>query len=225
LIPEDEPKNSRPVAECRNGKVEPRRNAIDVGCMLPSQRMIVTPASLQAVTRTVYPVVSRSCCAAFDLLKEGYRSLARHEATHRPRADIQVPLRPGEDYWLATMEGASRHHGLAAVRLRSDRFSTRSKKWSGRPGMFCGLVLLYELESGELAAIINDGYLQLMRVSATSALAGRYLARPESRVLGIIGSGWQARDHARAFATIFPLERIRVFSPNEARRNAFALEK
>jgi alanine dehydrogenase len=161
---------------------------------------------------------------AIDLLEEGYKSLARHEATHRPRTDMQVPLRPGEDYWLATMEGASRHHGLAAVRLRSDRFSTRSKKWAGRPGMFCGLVLLYDLESGELAAIINDGYLQLMRVSATSALAGRYLARPESRVLGIIGSGWQARDHARAFSASFPLEHIRVFSPSEARRDAFALE-
>ena len=161
---------------------------------------------------------------AIDLLEEGYRSLARHEATHRPRTDMQVPLRPGEDYWLATMEGASRPHGLAAVRLRSDRFSTRSKKWAGRPGMFCGLVMLYDLETGELAAIINDGHLQLMRVSATSALAGRYLARPESRVLGIIGSGWQAHDHARAFAAIFPLEHIRVFSPNEAHRTAFAAE-
>lgn len=161
---------------------------------------------------------------AIDLLDEAYRALAKHDGVHRPRSDMQVPLRPGEDYWLATMEGASRVHGLAAIRLRSDRFSTSGKKWAGRPGMFCGLALLYDMESGGLVAIVNDGHLQLMRVSATSALAGRYLGRPESRVLGIIGSGWQAHDHARAFAAIFPLERIRVYSPNEAHRNAFADE-
>lgn len=159
---------------------------------------------------------------AIDLLEEGYRSLARGEGTHRPRTDMQVPLRPGEDYWLATMEGASRPHGLAAIRLRSDRHTSSGKKWAGRPGMFCGLVLLYDLETGELTAILNDGHLQLMRVSATSALAGRYLARHDSRILGVIGSGWQAHEHARAFASIFPLEQIRVYSPNEAHRTAFA---
>lgn len=161
---------------------------------------------------------------AIDLLDQGYRDLASHAATHRPRTDMQVPLRPGEDYWLATMEGASRPHGLAAIRLRSDRHTNQGKKWAARPGMFCGLVLLYDLETAGLVAIINDGHLQLMRVSATSALAGRYLARPESRVMGIIGSGWQAHDHARAFKAIFPLERIHVFSPNEAHRTAFARE-
>lgn len=157
-----------------------------------------------------------------DVLEEGYRCLANHEATHRRRTDTLIPLGSGESYYFATMEGASRPHGLVAVRLRSDRNTVGKKKWAGRPGMFCGLVLLYDIESGELAAIINDGHLQLMRVGATSALAGRYLARPESRVLGIIGSGWQAHEHARAFAAIFPLQQIRVYSPNEAHRNAFA---
>jgi len=156
-----------------------------------------------------------------EILDATYRDLAKHEAVYRPRSDMVLPLRPGEDYWLATMEGASRSLGVAAIRIRSDRYSLPGRKWARRPGLFCGLVLLYDIETGELLAIMNDGYLQVMRVAATDALGGRYLARPESRILGIIGSGWQARDHLRAFACLFSLESVKVFSPNPAHREAF----
>jgi alanine dehydrogenase len=161
---------------------------------------------------------------AVDVLEDAYRALAHREATYRPRSDLVVPLRPGEDYWLATMEGAIRPQGVAAIRLRSDRFSPPKRKWAGKPGLFCGLVILYDLETAEPLAIIADGHLQVMRVAATSALGGRYLARPDSRSLGIIGSGWQAHDHARAYASLFPLQRIRVFSRTPAHREAFAAE-
>jgi alanine dehydrogenase len=161
---------------------------------------------------------------AIDVLEGAYRDLASREAAYRPRSDLVAPLRPGEDYWLSTMEGSVRPLGVTAIRLRSDRYSLPGQKWARRPGLFCGLVFLYDMETAELLAIINDGHLQVMRVAATGALGGRHLARPDSRVLGIIGSGWQARDHARAFAAIFPLERIRVYSPTAEHRERFAAE-
>lgn len=54
------------------------------------------------------------------VLEQAYRALAEREATYRPRSDLVVPTVPDEDYWLATMEGAIRPLGVAAIRLRSD---------------------------------------------------------------------------------------------------------
>lgn len=161
-----------------------------------------------------------------DALEGAYRALANHDAVYRQRTDMMVPLRAGEDYWLATMEGAVRTLGMAAIRLRSDRYSAdRSpRKWAHRPGLYCGLVILYDIQTAEPLAIVNDGYLQVMRVGATSALAGKYLARNNSETLAVIGSGWQARGHVRAYAALFPLKQIRVFSPNAQHRQAFAEE-
>ena len=168
---------------------------------------------------------------AIDVLDEAYRALANREATHRIRSDVVVPTVPGEEYTLATMEGAIRPLGVAAIRLRSDHSvatvrhqSPSSTKWAFRPGLFCGLVILYSLDTAEPLAIINDGHLQVMRVGATSAVAARYLARPDSRVLGIIGASNQARGHARAYSALFRLDLVKVFSRTAEERERFAEE-
>lgn len=168
---------------------------------------------------------------AVDTLDVAYRSLTTGDATHRIRSDMVVATSPTESYTLATMEGAVRSLGVAAIRLRSDHAEAverhgvpSSRKWAARPGLFCGLVMLYSLKTAELLAIIQDGHLQVMRVGATSALAGRYLARQDSKVLGIIGASNQARGHARAYAAIFPLEEVKVFSRTPEERERFCDE-
>jgi alanine dehydrogenase len=168
---------------------------------------------------------------AIAILEQAYLALAQGEATFRPRSDMVVPTRPGEDYWLATMEGAIRPLGVAAIRLRSDYKQTQVRygvptveKWAQRPGLYCGLAIIYSLHTAEPLAIIADGYLQVMRVAATSALAGKYLARPDSTVLGIIGASFQAHDHARAYAALFPLQQIKVYCRTPEGREQFAEE-
>jgi alanine dehydrogenase len=129
------------------------------------------------------------------------------------------------------MEGVSRRHGVVAIRMKSDmnRYVEafgigRHDKWASKPGLFCGLVLLFSTHTGELLAVLNDGFIQQTRVGATSGVAAKCLARPDASVLGMIGSGGQARSHARAFATVRKLKTIKVFSPNRERRETFAEE-
>ena len=171
---------------------------------------------------------TRECIA---ILEQAYQALAAGEATYRMRSDMVVHTSADEDHTLATMEGAIRPLGVAAIRLRSDhnrrvvRHGVPSTiKYAREPGLYCGLVILYSLETGEPLAIVNDGHLQVMRVGATSALAGKYLARPEAKVLGVIGASWQARGHARAYATLFPLREIKVYCRTEEDRLRFAEE-
>lgn len=170
----------------------------------------------------------KSCVEA---LEAAYRDLGQGEAANRPKTYLVVPLKPGLSYSYCTMEGADRRLGVVAIRMKSDmnEWQTaygmkRGEKWASAPGKFCGLVLLFSAHNGELLAILNDGLIQHLRVGATSGVAARYMARPEASTLGILGSGGQARSHARAFAAVRPLKKIKVYSPNPGHREAFADE-
>ena len=85
-----------------------------------------------------------------------------------------------------------------------------------------GAVLLFSGDTGELLAMMNASAITAIRTAAVSAVATRALARPESRVLAIIGAGIQARAHAAAISEVLPIERIRVAGrdPHRLRRMA-----
>jgi len=89
-------------------------------------------------------------------------------------------------------------------------------------GRFCGLIYLYSSRTGELLAIIHDGYLQKFRVAGTAAVGAKYLARKNARVMGLLGTGWQAEGAAHCFAALGTLKRIRVYSPTPGKKEAFA---
>ena len=163
-----------------------------------------------------------------DLLDDGYREHGLGRAAHRRRSNVIVPTGQGRTYVFANFEGTVIKSGYHAIRLRSDvnewldAQGDRTTKWASKPGLYCGLALLYNIHTGELDGILNDGYLQVMRVGATSAVAGKYLSRKDSSVLGLIGAGNQARSHAEAMCAIRPIKRIKVFSLRAESREAFA---
>lgn len=164
-------------------------------------------------------------------LETSYRGLATTDTVCRPRIDIQVPTgTPGRTYQWGTMEGGSTG-GYFAIRMKSDVVYEEERdgrvtqeKYCSRPGLFCGLILLTSTANGEPLAFLNDGVLQHMRVGADGGLGARYLARPEAKVLGLLGSGGMARTHVEALRCVRPIERVQVFSPTRAHREAFAAE-
>ena len=85
------------------------------------------------------------------------------------------------------------------------------------------VVLLYEPESGELAAIMDAARLTRIRTAAVTAIACR-AARPEPlEALGLLGSGNEAAGHAEVFKATFPdLKDILVYSPRAQSREGFA---
>jgi ornithine cyclodeaminase/alanine dehydrogenase len=72
---------------------------------------------------------------------------------------------------------------------------------------------------------MEAGFLTALRTGATSALAARYLARPESRVVACFGAGVQAGFQLRCLRTVLPLTEVRVVGrePGRARRFAEAM--
>ena len=84
------------------------------------------------------------------------------------------------------------------------------------------VILLFKPETGEPLVTMDGRLITEMRTAAVSAVATRLLARPEASVLGILGSGVQARSHLEAMRLVRTIRDVRVWSPRNA--PAFAKE-
>jgi len=83
-------------------------------------------------------------------------------------------------------------------------------------------VMVCSLLDGEVLALVDAAYLTALRTGATSGVATRHLARPDSRSVGLIGSGLEAETNLAAVCAVRPVETVRVYSRNAARRENFA---
>ena len=88
----------------------------------------------------------------------------------------------------------------------------------------CHHVTLYSIEQKRLLAVIEAGRLGAIRTGAASGVATRYLAREGASVVGIVGTGRQARTQLLAMAAVRPVASVRVFGRDAERRQAFATE-
>jgi ornithine cyclodeaminase/alanine dehydrogenase-like protein (mu-crystallin family) len=84
------------------------------------------------------------------------------------------------------------------------------------------LLILFSFEDMTLKAIINDSWLHYIRTGAPAGVAAKYLARGQIDTVGVIGSGRIARRAVEAVACVRKFRRIKVYSPNEERRLAYA---
>jgi alanine dehydrogenase len=91
----------------------------------------------------------------------------------------------------------------------------------GLPALYATIVL-FDPETGALVAIMDGRYITAARTAAVSAVAVRYLARTDARVLTILGSGVQARSHAEAVGGVRLFQEVRAWSPTQAHLDRFA---
>lgn len=85
-------------------------------------------------------------------------------------------------------------------------------------------VLLFRTSTGEPLAAMDGTVITEMRTAAVSAAVTKRLARSNSRVLGILGSGVQAKAHVEAFRQVRSFDEVRVWSPNSQNAERFASE-
>jgi alanine dehydrogenase len=84
-----------------------------------------------------------------------------------------------------------------------------------------GLILLCDGSSGVPLAVLESGYLTRLRTGAATAVAAKYLARPESDVVTICGAGIQGEIQLRALTKVLPISRAIIWrreAPAEAAR-------
>jgi ornithine cyclodeaminase/alanine dehydrogenase-like protein (mu-crystallin family) len=84
--------------------------------------------------------------------------------------------------------------------------------------------ILLDAASGCAKLVIPANYLTDLRTAATSAVATKFLARPDARVLGVFGTGRQARAHLRVLPQVRKFERALVSGLDMERTREFANE-
>ena len=79
-----------------------------------------------------------------------------------------------------------------------------------------GLILLFKPETGEPLCVMDGRLITEMRTAAVSAAATKILAREDSRILALLGSGVQARSHLEAMNLVRDFDEVRVWSPRNS---------
>ena len=86
------------------------------------------------------------------------------------------------------------------------------------------MIQLFRADTGEPLAVMDGRLITEMRTAAVSAVAVDHLAARNAKVLGILGSGVQARSHVKALTKVRRFEEIRVWSRSEENARRFAEE-
>lgn len=134
--------------------------------------------------------------AVEDALKEkglGTAEMPPKPGVH-PRHDSFIHAMPA---YLGGMEAA----GLKWV----SGFPENLKK--GLP-YISGLFVLNDVETGFPLSVMDCTWITGARTGAASAVAAKYLARSDSRTMGVVACGLQGRTNLEAMACVFPLERV-----------------
>jgi alanine dehydrogenase len=84
-----------------------------------------------------------------------------------------------------------------------------------------GALILCDAETGSPLALMDSIEVTLRRTAAASALAARWLARPESETLLICGCGEQGRAHLEALAEVLPIRRCLAWDADADRTAAY----
>ena len=124
---------------------------------------------------------------------------------------------PGADAKYLVMAAASGPQNLVASKLLSDIPENAER---GLPTQRSSIVLA-DGETGETLALLDGRVPTRIRTAAASAVATRRLARPESRVLGLVGAGALAVAHVEALAEVASIDTVRVWSRSRETFDAF----
>jgi len=178
---------------------------------------------------TVSQLLSMEDCIRVQ--EAAFRKLPSGGAIHRPRIDMYFPCERDDGYFRwGSMEGAN--DGYFAIRMKSDVVTWpkaadggwTEEKYCREPGTYCGIIFLVSTRNGEPLAFIHDGILQHMRVGAGAGIGAKYLAREDTDVVGMLGSGGMARTFLEAFKCVRDIRLCKVYSPNPQRREDYAAE-
>ena len=153
-----------------------------------------------------------------DALESAFRRGA--ESPPRPHFDIKVPGEPDGTLLLMPAWVEGRHIGLKTVTVFPGNAARSEPSVAAH-------YLLFSAKTGAIVAMFEGGVLTARRTAAASALASRYLSRPDARCLLVVGTGRLCPNLAAAHATVRDLDEIVIWGrdADKTRRQAADLAR
>lgn len=164
---------------------------------------------------------------AIEAVEESFREWGQWPGINAQRRRIHVPT----GVRVSVHQGGVPGLGATGLMTHCEHVviqddATQCYPLRGRP-----VQVLFNAETGELMALLVGepqpkelplSGVSALRTAANSAVGTKYLARPESSRIGMLGSGAQAKYHLLALQQLYPLQSVRVYSRNPANCRAFA---
>jgi ornithine cyclodeaminase/alanine dehydrogenase-like protein (mu-crystallin family) len=145
---------------------------------------------------------------AIEAMQEAFHQFGSGKAENLPRRRLHAP-----DGMLHLMGACLPELGFMGYKA----YTTYPKRVKFK-------VHLYSSKTGELLAIMEADRLGQMRTGAASGVATRWMAREDSKTVGILGSGWQARTQLEAVCLVRPPVQVLAFSRSSERLMTFCNE-
>ncbi|QDT95309.1 ornithine cyclodeaminase family protein [Gimesia aquarii] len=142
------------------------------------------------------------------IIHKVFKEMASERATNLPRQRVRAP-----GIMLHTMSAANEYLGYVGWKAY-----TSTKEGAQFH------VAIYDQETGQMRALIEGDFLGQLRTGAASGVATEYMARPDSKVVGLFGSGLQARTQLQAVCQTRKIEFVSVYSRNHENCSEFAEE-
>ena len=142
---------------------------------------------------------------AVTVIEQVLKQQSAGSTFHLKRYTMTHPQYPGH-LWhnIRILPGMVPDMGAAAVRVYSGYHGTNRSE----------VICLFDWSDMGMVAIISDYHLHAIRTASPYGVAAKYLSRPESSTLGIIGTGRYARGMAQAVCAVRPIKTIKVYSRN-----------
>lgn len=147
--------------------------------------------------------------SAIDCVEEAFRQFGQERAENQPRRRV----RAGDRTLLHVLSAGAEYLGYAGCKV-----------YLTSPAGARFQVHLFDARTGQPAALIEANLLGQMRTGAASGVATKAMARPDARVVGCFGTGFQARSQLKAVCSVRRIERVEVYGRSDERRKAFAAE-
>lgn len=169
-------------------------------------------------------ILTRSDVAALLTLEECIAAVEEAfrlhgEGTAAPPGVLALHSAEGAFHIKAGVLGTSRSYFVAKG---NTNFAANPQRF-GLPAIQ-GVIVMCDAADGRLLALLDSIEITIQRTGAATAVAAKYLARPESRVATLCGCGNQGRVQLRCLKTVLPLDRVYAFDLDQSRAQQFAAE-
>jgi ornithine cyclodeaminase len=139
-----------------------------------------------------------------ELVEAVARAMADLSAGNASMPNRIAALVPEHDAFLAAMPAY-----LPSSRALTTKLVSLFPQNRDRP-THQAVVVCFDPDTGTPVALMDAESITAARTAAGSALSAKLLAREDTRVLAILGTGVQARAHARAVVRVRPVERVLI---------------
>jgi ornithine cyclodeaminase len=152
----------------------------------------------------------------FALAARAFKETSSRRADQPNR--LIVPIQNTHGNVLSVMAGVLQEPLLFGAKISAVFPENRHRQLAGHQG----IVVVFDPATGTPVGVLHGGEVTARRTAAATAVATVTLARPDSNVVALIGTGEQASHHLAALLDCLRIREVRIWSQSASRARSFA---